>query len=408
MNNPLLQYPLHGVRVLELATLIAAPSAAELLCAYGADVTKVENLGGDDLRYVGRFNNAPYGDYHNPTFTVQNGNKKLIAINLKSETGKQVFLQLLEKADVFITNLREDALARLGLNYQALKDSYPRLIYAHLLSFGPKGPSAKEPGYDATAFWSRTGCLADWPEEGAVPFRPSYGFGDNATGMSLFSGILMSLYGREQTGQGTYVTTSLFASGIWYNCSEIILSQFRETPPNRDLKRPNSMFSNIYQCKDGRWIGVYAADYERTFPKFAKAMGMEDLLEDPRYGTYDEMHRSGAVTEGVERCQALFRQKTAEEWKAYLAANDFACEIAVHIKDLYHDEQALANDYIKTVAYADDLNVIMASPPICFDKYEHRDYRPCGGIGEDTNSLLLELGYSEKDIQRLKEQKSIR
>ncbi len=315
MEKPFDLYPLSGLKVLELATVVAAPSAARLLCAYGAEVIKVENLGGDDLRYVGSFHDTPYGDYQNPSFTVQNSGKRLISLNLKTEEGMRVFWELLENADIFVTNVRRDAQERLGIDYASVKERLPRLIYAHLTGFGPEGPAAKDPGYDVTTFWGRTGCLADWPEEGGIPFAPSYGFGDNATGMALLSGILMALYGREKNGRGSYVTTSLFASGIWYNSNGLVINQFCKMPQNRNISHPPAMFTNVYRCKDGRWVSVFETNYVRAFPKFAKAMGMDDMLEDPRYQTYEEMHRSGAIFESVRRCQELFLKKTAEEWK---------------------------------------------------------------------------------------------
>ena len=116
MAESSVQYPLSGVKVLELATVIAAPSAARLLCAYGADVIKVETMTGDDLRYVGSFYDTPYADFQNPTFTVQNSNKQLVALNLKTEEGMGCFRRLLGQADILITNLREEALKRLNLH----------------------------------------------------------------------------------------------------------------------------------------------------------------------------------------------------------------------------------------------------------------------------------------------------
>lgn len=392
---------------MELATVIAAPSAARLLCAYGADVVKVETFSGDDLRYVGSFYDTPYADFQNPTFTVQNSNKDLIAINLKSEEGRESFLRLLSQADVLITNMRADALERLSLHYEALKEAYPQLIYAQLTSFGLEGPAAREPGYDITAFWGRTGCLADWPEADGVPFSPTYGFGDNITGITLLSGILMALYGRERTGRGTYVSTSLFASGIWCNADGLVISQFYKMPLNRDLRHPAAMFTTVYRCKDDRWISIYATNYLRVLPKFLRAMGLEKLLEDPRYQNFDELHRSGAILEGVECCRELFRERTAAEWKAHLVANDIACEIITTTKELCTDEQALTNGYVQTVDFADGLQVSMASPPLSFSEYSRREYKPCGGIGQDTEEVLRSLGYSPEEIRHLRESKAV-
>ena len=145
--------PLEGIKVVELATVVAAPTAGRMLCAYGAEVIKVENLIGDDLRRAGEFERVVCEDYKNPIFTIQNSGKKLVALNLKSEEGKRAMLKLLEDADVFLSNVRAASLARLGLDYETLSAAYPGLIYAHFSGFGPKGPSAADPGFDSTAFW---------------------------------------------------------------------------------------------------------------------------------------------------------------------------------------------------------------------------------------------------------------
>ena len=402
------QYPLSGVKVLELATVVAAPSASRMLCAYGADVVKVETLDGDDMRYMGSYYDTPYSDFKNPPFTVHNSNKELIALNLKTPEGLACFHRLLAEADILITNMRADALERLALSYEQLKEQHPRLIYAHLTSFGPEGPMAKEPGYDITAFWGRSGCLSDWPEEGGVPFSPTYGFGDSTTGAMLLSGILMALYGREKTGHGTYVSTSLFASGIWCNATGLVISQFYKMPMNRNLMHPAAMFCNVYRCRDGRWISIYGTNYPNVLPKFLKAMGLEALLEDPRYLDYNELHRTGAITEGVERCQELFLQKTAEEWKSHLAAHDVACEIVTKTRDLCEDPQALANGYVEAVDYADDLTVSMANPPLSFSAYDRKETSPCGGIGENTEAVLERIGYTAEEIEELRQRKVLR
>ena len=161
--------PLEGLRVVELATVVAAPTAARMLCAYGAEVIKVESLRGDELRGVGKVKGAPYSDGQNPIFTVANSNKRLIAINFKTPEGMEALLKLIATADVFISNVREASLRRSGLDYDSLKGRFPELIYAHFSGYGPKGPSAADPGFDNTAFWLRSGPLADWQEKGASP-----------------------------------------------------------------------------------------------------------------------------------------------------------------------------------------------------------------------------------------------
>ena len=206
--------PLEGVKVVEMSTVVAAPTTARMLCAYGADVIKVEGLDGDVMRTGGVHEYTPYADDLNPLFTIHNSNKKFISLNYKTAEGKKILLDLIKDADVFITNVREKSLVRNGLDYETIKEINPSLIYAHFKGYGDKGPAANDPGFDISAFWMRSGPLGDWQTKGSFPFLPTYAFGDMVTSSSFLSGILMALYGREKTGKGTKVNISLFASGI--------------------------------------------------------------------------------------------------------------------------------------------------------------------------------------------------
>ena len=155
--------PLKGLKVVELATVVAAPTTARMLCAYGADVIKVETLYGDEMRRTGKTELTPYEDDKNPLFTIHNSNKRLVSINFKNADGKKALLQLIGRADVFITNVRQQSLCRNGLDYDTLKAMFPRLIYAHFSGFGPRGPVADNPGFDSTAFWLRSGPMVAGP-----------------------------------------------------------------------------------------------------------------------------------------------------------------------------------------------------------------------------------------------------
>ena len=394
--------PLDGIKVVELATIVAAPTASRLLCAYGADVIKVEPLQGDDMRHSGKNFNTPCAPFNAPAFTAQNTNKQLISLNLKTAAGKKIMYELLDDADVFISNIRGDALQRLGLDYETVKDRYSKLIYAHLTGFGNKGPAANHPGYDITAFWARSGCLSDWPAVDDVPFNPSYGFGDVCTGTMLLSGIVMALYGRERTGKGTYVTTSLFGNGIWNNGNGLVFSQFRKDKQNRDIDHPVSPAANVYRCKDGRWISVFASNFGNHFPKFMNAVGMGELLEDPRYISQEAMESSGVIDDCVKRCREQFSLRTSEEWKEILISYDVACEVAQSIKDLCVDEQAIENHYVENVQFANGFGVVMTNPPLEFSAYGRKNFVPCGDVGQDTEKILCGMGYSTQEIDQLR------
>lgn len=399
--------PLAGVKVVELATVVAAPTTSRMLCAYGAEVVKVETLYGDEMRRAGKTELTPYEDYKNPLFTVHNSNKRLTSINFKDPEGKAALLKLIGEADVFITNVREASLRRSGLDYDTLRESFPQLIYAHFSGFGPKGPVASNPGFDSTGFWLRSGPMADWQVEGSFPFVPTYAFGDMATSSVLLSGILMALLGREKTGCGTKVETSLFASGIWCNSVGVVETQFERRHLNPDPFRPADPFDTTYKCADGKWIGVYVNEYKKDKAKLAKLLGMEDILEDPRYDDIATLAESGVIVEAVKRCNEIFLTRTSAEWRELLSANSVSCEVMQSTCDVSRDSQAIENHYVEELEFADGLKVMMPCPPVHFSEYTRRPYEPTGEIGKDTDAVFASLGYSGEEIARLREKGAI-
>lgn len=403
-----MRLPLAGLKVVELATVVAAPTAGRMLCAYGAEVIKVETMIGDEMRRAGEFELVVCEDYKNPLFTIQNSGKTLTAINLKTPEGKEAFLRLLEDADILLTNVRLPSLGRLGLDYETLHARFPALIYAHFSGFGTKGPDAAKPGFDSTAFWLRNGPMADWQVPGSFPFNPTYAFGDMATSSVLFSGILMAVIGRQQTGEGTFVSTSLQASGIWCNAIGVVSHQ-KQFAGDRvyEALRPADPFCHFYQCADGRWIGVFDNEYRRELPKFAALFDMPELLSDPRCANLEELTGSGAVVEVVEKLNAMFLTKTSDQWIAYLEENNVSCERMRRLSEVCTDEQAIANGYVQEVEYRDGLKVMMPCPPVKFSSYETRPYTPAGRLGENTDTVFADLGYSPEEIETMRAKNAI-
>lgn len=396
--------PLQGVKVVEMATVVAAPTTARMLSAYGAEVIKVETLDGDVMRLSGTHEMTPYEDDLNPLFTIHNSNKKFISLNFKTEAGKKILLGLIGDADVFITNVREKSLAKSGLDYETLKEKFPKLIYAHFKGYGDKGPAAADPGFDITAFWLRGGAMADWETKGAFPMVPTYAFGDMVTSSSFLSGILMALYARTRTGKGTKVNTSLYASGIWCNAIGVVQTQFERKHLNPHPLRPTDPFSQTYLCSDTRWIGVYCNEYESEKAKFAELLGIEDIVDDHRFDTIESMQKTGAIEEVVQRCNQIFRTRTSKEWREYLSQHNVSCEIMMESQEVSRDPQAIENGYMVPVTFPDQDRtvVMMPTPPISFSDYERREYEPTGKIGEDTDAILKSMGYSEKEIEKMK------
>lgn len=394
--------PLTGINVLELATVVAAPTASRVLCSYGADVIKVESLAGDDMRRAGDSEGVVCQDNKNPLFTVVNTGKKLIALNLKTVEGMEVFLKLLAWADVFVTNVRMASLERLGLDYASVSKQFSGLIYAHFSGYGPKGPASSSPGFDSTAFWLRSGPMADWMV-GTRPFTPTYAFGDMATSSAFVSGILMALLGRERTGNGTFVTTSLYASGIWCNAIGIIAAQSELRNPlgKGPEYLPADPLSDVYCCSDGMWLGVYDNEYRRDRDKFARILDFPQMAEDPRYASLESLRESGAMRECFEKLQQIFASKTGTQWQEYLTQENVACQVACTAASVSYDVQAIENGYIDKVVFSDGMEMMLPEPPIAFDSYTRRTSESVGKLGENTDELLFSLGYSNEEISSM-------
>ncbi len=203
-----------GLKVVDLASFIAGPSAAVILSDFGADVIKVEPPTGDLWRMVYKVPPQPHARDNYP-WHLNNRNKRGMAVDLKSPDAVKILERLVRWADVMIVNTPHPARKRLKLEYDDVAAWNPRLIYADLTGYGEKGPDANLPGFDITAYWARSGLLSLTRDAGAPPTLPVAGSGDHATAVGIYSAIVTALYRRERTGKGSYVTTSLLAEGVW-------------------------------------------------------------------------------------------------------------------------------------------------------------------------------------------------
>src|SRR5215471_11867401 len=270
-----------GLKVVDLASFVAGPGAAVILSDYGADVIKVEPPGGDFWRMVHKVPPQPIAkDAY--AWHLVNRNKRGMTLDLKSPRAPEVLKRLVRWADVLIVNTPHPARKKLKAEYGDVVQWNPRLIYADLTGYGEKGPDADLPGFDLTAYWARSGLLSMTRDAGAPPTWPVAGSGDNATALGLYSAIVTALYRRESTGQGSYVTTSLLAEGVWSASVSIqaALCDAKFFAPH-DRKNPANAAMNVYRASDDTWfVLIVTPDKLATV---AKAIGRTDLLTDPRF-----------------------------------------------------------------------------------------------------------------------------
>ena len=282
MTTQTTQSVFSGLKVVEIASFIAAPAAATMLSDFGADVIKVEPPGlGDPQRLLSSVPPSPAapGNY---SWHLANRNKRGMSVDLKSEGGTEILKRLVEWADVVITNFPHGTREALHLGYEEVSGWNPRVIYADITGFGDAGPDARLPGFDLTAFWSRSGLLASTRDAGAPPTSPPWGSGDYTTATAIYAAITTALYHRERTGRGANVGTSLLATGVWATGTLVSAALAGGKPYElHDRNAPVNAMTNPYQSGDGRWIMLAAR--QSAWPALANAIGRSDLLSDPRF-----------------------------------------------------------------------------------------------------------------------------
>ena len=391
--------PLSGIRVVDLTSYVAAPSCSRLLADYGADVIKIEPPSGDVWHSWGPVMLTPASDEENPLWDIVNANKRGIALDIKCPEGNKVVHDLLKDADVFLTNTRPDALKKMHLDYDSLKEKYPGLIYAIVTGFGEKGPEADRPGFDVVAFWARSGFMVDLVKPDEYPLYSPAGFGDIAVGTTLFGGICAALFNRQRTGKGDKISISLYGTSIWLSSVMITTAQERygnKWPKGRYEGNPIAL---PYQCKDGEWIILALLNFEKYWSPLCKTLGREELIDDKRFRTRQDMlnHKK----ELVMILEESFATKESAEWIKLLREADVVHERIRHFREVTRDEQALVNNFVGEIKFANGEKALLPNPPLQFAQYDSLPYKRGPLLGEHTKEVLDELGYSPEQVEEM-------
>lgn len=396
--------PLEGIKVVELASFVAAPAAGRMLAEMGADVIRVESTAGDPWRFYGVNCGLPVADEENPLFDLYNLGKRDIQLDTKTPEGKEILLRLLGEADVFITNNRLKSLVRAGLDYDSLKDRFPKLIYGLVTGYGQTGPDVDAPGYDGVAFFSRSGMLADMAEPGGYPASAPGCVGDGATGAALFGGICAALLNRERTGMGDFVETSLFGNAVWL-CGT--MSAFEQYGYHYPKKRSEmGALYTFYKCKDGEWLHLAVTQHDRYWKPLAEALNVPELAEDERFKNAALISRNRAQL--IPLLEQAFSQFDYDEIAARLRERDIVFDRMRHYRELAADPQAVANGFVKEHIYENGHSFMMAMLPVHMRNMDETGTGRGPQMGEHIDEILKQYGYSEEAILRLKEAKAVK
>ena len=390
---------LDGVKVVELAEFGFVPSCGAVLADWGADVVKVERVTGDPLRHVqGAGLVADTGDF-NFLWEQMNRNKRGIALDLRSDAGRDALDRILEQADVVITNFLPSARASLRLEPDDVWAVNPRLVYAKGHGQGQRGPDADLGGFDSVSYWARGGLgHVLTPTDGPLVMQRA-AMGDGPSGAFLAGGVAAALYRREKTGKGSVVDVALLGTAVWTLAPDLVATTILRTDPE-PLGGGMVLSSPLigpYRTGDGRWLLLNMMDDVRHWEPTCRALGLERLLDDPRFadtaGRADhrvELHDAFADTIGSTAYAVL---------RPALAAEDTIFSVMAAPTEVIDDPQVTANGYLAT--HPDHDTARLASAPCQFDDEPLVIRRGAPDIGEHTDAILAEAGFDADQIRGL-------
>src|SRR5271169_6614098 len=383
-----------GLKVVDFASFIAGPSAAVILSDFGADVVKVEPPKGEMWRIGQKIPPQPNSDVPYP-FHLANRNKRSLALDLKSSEAGKILERLVKWADVFIVNTPHPARKKLKLTYEDVVQWNPRLVYADITGYGEKGPDADLPGFDLTAYWARSGLLSMTRDAGAPPTWPVAGSGDNATAVALYAAISTALYRRERTGKGSYVTTSLLASGIW-SASVFIQAALAGATfyGLHDRAHPANAALNVYRSSDGTWFLLVATPDK--IPAVLKAMGQENLLTDLRFSDPAKLAQNRPQLTAI--LDAIFGSQPMAHWYEVFNGVHVPFGAVREPKEVISDPQLRANDIVVPLEGAGEKLTSTISSPIQVHGVSKEPAKRAPRIGEHNDEVLKELGFTSDAI----------
>ena len=400
---------LENVKVVELAEWGFVPSAAAVLADWGADVVKVEHpQRGDPMRGLmagGMI--ASTGDY-NYMIEQMNRGKRGVGIDLATKGGLDVFLKLIAQADVLVTSFLEPARKRLKVTYDDLKPVNPRLIYARGHGQGQRGPDADNAGFDVVSYWSRSGIAHMLtPLKGTLTMQRA-AFGDVMAGMSLAGGVAAALFRRNATGEGGLVDVSLLGTAMWNLAPDVIASYLLDRDDPRTAgdgapKPPPNPLVGTYVTSDARFVSLTMLQSDRYWPAFCRAMEREDMIEDPRYATFDA--RAENRRELAKLITDEFASHTKAEWAERLSRNECVWSAVQTPLEAAHDPQTEANGYL--VQHPTQPRGRVVASPVQYNDGMLEVTRGAPEPGQHTEEVLQELGLDWDAIGELKEEGAI-
>ena len=397
-------HALDGIRVVEVAEWFFMPSCATVLADWGAEVIKVEHpTRGDPLRGLLTSGMLPGGAGVNYMVEHTSRGKRSVGADLGTPGGHEILCRLVEKADVYVTSFLPAARQRLEIDVEHLQAINPRLIYAKGHGQGQRGPDREAAGFDAASFWSRGGlAMRLTPGDAPAPIMQSAAFGDSIGGMFAAGGVAAALFERERTGRGTTVDVSLLGTACWVLAPDLLAAHLHhaEMPRFPRTENPNPLV-NSYRTRDGRWLFCNMLQPDRYWDGFVAALGHDELRSEPMFASALARYQNRG--EVIARIDRIFLERDFAEWAQRLTANDCVWAPMQTPAEVARDVQVTANGYLLPGTHPEHGLFHTVASPVQLGGETVGESRCAPELGQDTEAVLLELGYSWEDIARFKD-----
>jgi crotonobetainyl-CoA:carnitine CoA-transferase CaiB-like acyl-CoA transferase len=390
--------PLEGVRVLEVASWLAAPSCAALMADMGADVVKVEPPEGDAYRRL--FTSLLGDDFVHPSYQFDNRGKRGVCVDLESAEGRSLVHELARKCDVFITNLTAARLARYELTDTRVHELSPSAVYAVLAGYGTKGPDSHRQAFDQSAFWARTGAMSVFGDRDDGPLISRGGYGDRTTALNLLSAILAALRVRDRNGEGQYVEVTLQRTGVWALASDVNAALFdRLQPAKTSRKAPPNPIWNTYRTADDRWLVLIMPMAMAYWPKFCKAIGREEWIADERFANLVAMAEHGPTI--VPELEAMFASADLEHWRARLDASGVIWEPVAELPEVVDDPVLREAEAFALIVHPRGGAMEIVGTPFHIRGADVAVRGPAPDAGQHTREVFVEAGIDAARVDEL-------
>ncbi len=398
---------LEGIRVLDVGSFVFGPAAATVMADFGAEVLKIEPPAtGDPYRYLHQMPPLPPNE-EDYCWLLTGRGKRSLALDLKDAEAREILLRLVRDADVFVTNYPLRVLTSLRLGWRDLEPLNPRLVFAHATGFGEEGPEAEKPGYDATAWWARSGLQDAVRPRGGLPAVSVPGMGDHPSAMALFGAVMLALYQRERTGRGSKVRSSLLANGAWSNAIYLQAMLCGSEPYRHlDCHQPGNAVVNQYETADGTWVLLALVQEDKLWPGLCRAIERPELASDPRFATRPE--RRARARELCAILEPIFRSRDFGHWRKALDEQQITFAHVARLADVIEDPQLEAAGIFREARDSRGRAVRSIASPIAVEGSAPVEPRPAPALGEHTDEVLAALGYDDAARQALRARGAIR